>query len=802
MGNKDSKTHPADEEPHQYDHNYGYEHYDQHRDYDTNWHPDKDYGKPIYPEPGTDVIQKKRSCTDIPCLLLFIAFLCGWGSVAFYGLYNGNISKVIYPTDSQGNICGRGVFSNHPMLLMFDMTQCLNPAVVVEGCLTPKVCVNRCPDESYSPLFNAETGTSEAEIKRKMKDFCRMDKMEEFNRLSVKKLVQEGICPPWYLESSNFLGYCLPINMHKENQTKKVFKLRSNFGDNGHIETTTVPVPKEVSQNDLTNLTDVNAAKDVVEKDLEKGLHRFGTFLAVRQFGERVFSDLKATYWMVGLALIGACVISFVWILLMRFLAGVMVYTSILTVFLGVGSLLGYCSYNLYKIWPSDDPETNKNIFQLNWTPEIIDDFLKQKNTWLAFTSVVGILFLVVVCLFIFLWQRIRIAIALIEQGSKAVGQSISSLFFPLLPFLLQLVVVAWFLIVALYLSSWGIPEHRIAFKDRSTNEINDGGNWTEKPLPNHCRDACTVSEGNMTREGDLCEPGKFNQTCGPACPEISCQFVKYGPNKDYSWMQMINVFGLYWGLFFFTAFGELVLAGVFAEWYWSNDKSYMPSCVLGSALWNATVFHLGTIAFGSLIIAIIRMIRTILEYVEKKCKKFNNDLTRCLLKCCQCCLWCLEKFMRFINRNAYIMCAVKSKNFCSSAKDAFNLLMRNLVRVVVLDSVVDFLLFLGKIVIVLLTGSVSYLAFAGHMPDIKDQIPSLNYIYTPVVFIVIGSYCIASSFFGVYNMAVDTLFLCFLEDLERNDGSEERPYSMSISLQKILRRMNRIASESRSRRH
>ena len=93
-------------------------------------------------------------------------------------------------------------------------------------------------------------------------------------------------------------------------------------------------------------------------------------------------SDLKATYWMVGIALLGACVISFVWILLMRFLAGgqlycceeklmrsiflgAMVYTSILTVFLGVGSLLGYCSYNLYNIWPSDDPETNKNIFQV-----------------------------------------------------------------------------------------------------------------------------------------------------------------------------------------------------------------------------------------------------------------------------------------------------------------------------------------------------------------------------------------------------------------------------------------------------
>ena len=36
------------------------------------------------------------------------------------------------------------------------------------------------------------------------------------------------------------------------------------------------------------------------------------------------------------------------------------------------------------------------------------------------------------------------------------------------------------------------------------------------------------------------------------------------------------------------------------------------------------------------------------------------------------------------------------------------------------------------------------------------------------------------SAFFGVYSMAVDTLFLCFLEDLERNDGSLEKPYFMS----------------------
>ena len=65
-------------------------------------------------------------------------------------------------------------------------------------------------------------------------------------------------------------------------------------------------------------------------------------------------------------------------------------------------------------------------------------------------------------------------------------------------------------------------------------------------------------------------------------------------------------------------------------QWYWTLDKKNdLPGCALGTAMYNATVFHLGTIAFGSLIISIIRMLRTILEYIEKKCKMYQNDLTK-----------------------------------------------------------------------------------------------------------------------------------------------------------------------------
>ena len=93
----------------------------------------------------------------------------------------------------------------------------------------------------------------------------------------------------------------------------------------------------------------------------------------------------------------------------------------------------------------------------------------------------------------------------------------------------------------------------------------------------------------------------------------------------------MVNTFnafiGQYWHLFGNIPITPLALA---FQWYWTLDKKNdLPGCALGTAMYNATVFHLGTIAFGSLIISIIRMLRTILEYIEKKCKMYQNDLTK-----------------------------------------------------------------------------------------------------------------------------------------------------------------------------
>ena len=115
---------------------------------------------------------------------------------------------------------------------------------------------------------------------------------------------------------------------------------------------------------------------------------------------------------------------------------------------------------------------------------------------------------------------------------------------------------------------------------------------------------------------------------------------------------------------------------------------------------------------------------------------------------------------------------------------EAFSLIVNNAVRTFVLNKMVEFLLFAGKMVIVFGAGTTSYFVFTGYFPELIGdggwKIPQLNNPTTPIICIVVGTYFITSSFFNVYSMAVDTIFLCFLQDLNQNDGSRARPFFMS----------------------
>lgn len=131
--------------------------------------------------------------------------------------------------------------------------------------------------------------------------------------------------------------------------------------------------------------------------------------------------------------------------------------------------------------------------------------------------------------------------------------------------------------------------------------------------------------------------------------------------------------------------------------------------------------------------------------------------------------------------------------NFCTAAVRAFKLLFNNCVRVTVLNKVTDFLLLVGELLVTGATVLLCYYFFVGSLGWLLPLawVPPLTYFSVPLVLLGVGSFAIAVYCFSVFHMAVDTLFLCAMEDLETNDGSENKQYHMTTGLLSALRVKN-----------
>ena len=123
---------------------------------------------------------------------------------------------------------------------------------------------------------------------------------------------------------------------------------------------------------------------------------------------------------------------------------------------------------------------------------------------------------------------------------------------------------------------------------------------------------------------------------------------------NQHQWIpQVFAAFMLFWLTAFVIGFSQLVLgkdfhsnstqknfifliAGVYARYYWDRERYGIPCSSLLASLFRAIIFHLGTIAFGSLIIAIVKMVRGVLEYFEEKVKDKTGTIARFLFCCCQ----------------------------------------------------------------------------------------------------------------------------------------------------------------------
>ncbi len=121
-------------------------------------------------------------------------------------------------------------------------------------------------------------------------------------------------------------------------------------------------------------------------------------------------------------------------------------------------------------------------------------------------------------------------------------------------------------------------------------------------------------------------------------------------------------------------AIGVFVIASACAMWYFSHGPNDTLDSPIIRSYKMVFRYHFGSLAFGSLVLAIIQFMQLIVQVLKKQGEQAapGNKCMQYLTNCVACCLACVERIVQFINKTAYIQIAIRGKNFCMAAKDGF----------------------------------------------------------------------------------------------------------------------------------
>jgi hypothetical protein len=224
----------------------------------------------------------------------------------------------------------------------------------------------------------------------------------------------------------------------------------------------------------------------------------------------------------------------------------------------------------------------------------------------------------------------------------------------------------------------------------------------------------------------------------------------------------LYQVFAFFWIVAFLSAVYQHVVAGSVAGWYFSRDvvSAGKPRENAVSSLFHAVTTSFGSLAFGALVLAIVQFMNFLLELTKKSNSK--NKLLVCLISCVQCILACIQGIVQYINKFAYIYVAMHGYSFCHAARECFELISRNFFSAVIMDTITGFVLFVGKALFTALCTIITVAVLDAQGRPLTAVTLGLSIVLTFSVLHIISH---------VIGVSVDTVFVCYLEDLEMNKG-------------------------------
>lgn len=116
-------------------------------------------------------------------------------------------------------------------------------------------------------------------------------------------------------------------------------------------------------------------------------------------------------------------------------------------------------------------------------------------------------------------------------------------------------------------------------------------------------------------------------------------------------WALWYLVFGLFWIVSFIQYKTRFIVQVSAASYYFNSEPTKEGEAEVSLGFKLAYFSHIGSLAFGSFIIGIIRLAKFIFVYAARSASKLSggNKVTEMLIKCGLCYINCLEKITDYV---------------------------------------------------------------------------------------------------------------------------------------------------------
>ncbi|KAF6174344.1 hypothetical protein GIB67_040837 [Kingdonia uniflora] len=262
-----------------------------------------------------------------------------------------------------------------------------------------------------------------------------------------------------------------------------------------------------------------------------------------------------------------------------------------------------------------------------------------------------------------------------------------------------------------------------------------------------------------------------FSRLNGKIVPHLSKDKYTCTWKQD-SWVPAyyaLAIITMLWSAAVMVEAQVFVISGTIAQWYFSNEDK-KPRKSIRSSLRNAFGPSFGTVCFSGLLICVVRVVRAAVDGARQE------DISGVVNLILRCCVNALLSAIDFLNKFTINFAAITGEAYCSSAKMTYELLKRNLLSAVFVETVSTRIL-AGIIFVLSAIYAIAACAILKAVSNLGQDVYFVAVLAGLLLLLVLGFFA------HVLDNVIDTVYICYAVDRDKGEVCKQEVHEVYVYL-------------------